>query len=162
MPQYPGVVNALVPVASNLSPIAPNPGESVYLFGTLKAGATQLPVDDGSVAFETVAVGEASIAACLAGRKEAGSPPAVSLEVIFNGNPGTFEIDLQEASVDADAHYLLPSNASYKITSATQKGSNWVAYVDDIPTGGKFQRVYVAALQNVATVGMTAKLTVLA
>lgn len=160
MPNYPGALNAITPAASNLSPVSPNPGDSVYLFGKLLAAATQLPVNETNSDFEAVTVGTPSIAACISNRKEAGSAPAVSLELIANGNPGAANFQLQEASTDADACYLTPSAAAYTITSFTQKGSNWVAFVDDIPTGGKFMRVLPSANPN--GVSWKAKLTLLA
>lgn len=159
MPLYPGVANAIAPVVSNNSGLALNPGDSVYLLGTLTAGSTQLPVGDNNVTPEAVAAGVSSISACISGRKEAGGPPAVSLMLIFDANPGVFNVQLQEASTDADGCFLTPTAAAYTITAATQKGSRWVAFVDDIPTGGKFMRVLVSLNPN--AVNILAKLTLL-
>lgn len=160
MPAYPGAPGAIVPVTSNVSGFALNPGDSAFLVGVLAAGATQLPIQDNNVDFEEAPVGMVSISACIAGRKEAGSAPAVSLQLIFEIDPGAFNVQLQEASTDADGCYLTPSAAAFTITSATNTGGKFVAFVDDIPTGGRFLRILVKLNPNDAD--LIAKLSLLA
>src|SRR3972149_137968 len=65
MPSFPGPANGKTFVASNASPIALKPGDSVYVFGQLAATATQLPVNDTNADFEAAAAPPA--AAPLAG-----------------------------------------------------------------------------------------------
>jgi hypothetical protein len=157
MPNYPGAPGATSPVASNASPIALQKGESVYVFGVLPAGATQLPVSDGNVASETVAAGTASIAVNL--QSQFGDPaPAVAVELHFDGAPGAFEVDIQEADTDADAFYITMGATAYTINVVVAATQN--ARVDLSPTGGKFMRLLLKTLTN--AVKVRAKITRLA
>jgi hypothetical protein len=157
MPPYPGAPGAIVPVASNQSPIALQKGESCYVWGVLAAGATQLPVNEGNVAVEEVAAGSASIAVCL--ESMAGdTAPGVMIEIHFDSTPGVFEVDIQEADTDADAFYILPTNTAYTINVVNAVTFN--VRVDLAPTGGKFMRLFMKTLPNDADVW--AKITRLA
>ncbi len=150
MPSYPGVANSATVVPSNLSPISLSlPGDSCFLFGTLKAGATQLPITDTTVSGETPAAGQASIAICLAAGDNQPAP-MVSLEGIFSGAPGTFEVDVQEADTDADAFYITPAAPAYTITALGNSTSNSFR-VDLQPTGGKFMRAKLVSRANNVT-----------
>ena len=101
MPKYPGVANALVSVPSNQSPIALQKGESCYVFGVLKTGATQLPVNDGNVVGETLTAPQASIAVNLQSQvSDTGA--AVGIEGFFSGAPGAFNVQIQVSDTDAD------------------------------------------------------------
>jgi hypothetical protein len=157
MPNYPGAAGSKTQVNSNLSPILLQKGESVYVFGVLAAGATQLPVNETNVAGETPAIGTASIAVCLS-PSEANSPPMVCVEGVFSGAPGTFEVDIQEADTDADAFYILPSAAAYKVTAVVAASNAF--RVDLSPTGGKFMRTLLVSRAN--NVSFICKITRLA
>jgi hypothetical protein len=158
MPSYPGAPGAVVPVASNLSPIALQKGESCYVFGVLSATATQLPVNEGNVAVEEVPAGTASIAVNLQAGSESQPPPMLCIEIHFDSDPGVAEIDVQEADTDADAFYITMSNANYTIVPTRTGNIN--TRVDLNPTGGKFLRLFVKTLPNDAD--MWAKITRLA
>jgi hypothetical protein len=158
MPAYPGAGGATAPVASNLSPIALQKGESCYVFGKLAAGATQLPVNEGNVAGETLVSGAISIAVCLQPGFEGQPAPMVTVEGIFSAAPGSFEVDIQEADTEADAFYILPSAAAYTVTAVN--AATQAFRVDLSPTGGKFLRVYLKTLTN--AVKFTCKVTRLA
>jgi len=161
------VQGANIPVASNISPIALQKGESVYAWGVLAAGATQLPVQDLNVIGEEPAaiLPEASISVNLQAGSEGQPPPMVCIEIAFvnppglsPAAPGAFEIDIQEADTDADAAYILPTNSNYKITSVNAVTQR--ARVDLSPTGGKFLRLLLVSLTN--DVDLIAKITRLA
>jgi hypothetical protein len=68
---------------------------------------------------ETVAAGVASIAYQLRRERGAFYPWGISLEIFFSGDPGSFEVDLQDADIDEDSHYVTVDtitaglNASY-------------------------------------------------
>jgi hypothetical protein len=158
MPLYPGALGATAPVTSNISPIALQKGESCYVWGTLAAGATQLPVNDTNVAVEEVAAGTASIAVNLQAGFEGMPPPMVCIEVHFDSTPGVAEIDVQEADTDADAFYITPVAAAYTLVPTTVSPFN--NRIDLSPTGGKFMRLFMKTLPNDADVW--AKITRLA
>lgn len=155
---YPGIAGATVPAASNVSPIGLQKGESCYVWGTLAAGATQLPINEGNVAVEEVAQNTASIAVNLQAGSETMPPPMVTIEIHFDSTPGVAEIDIQEADTDADAFYITPTNAAYTVVPSTTSPFN--TRVDLSPTGGKFMRLYMKTLPNDADVW--AKITRLA
>jgi hypothetical protein len=157
MPQYPGIAGATVPVQSNASPIALQKGEYVYVFGVLSSTATQLPVNDTNVASETLVAGTASIAVDLQAQM-GDPPPMVCVELHFDGAPGAFEVDIQEADTDADAFYILPSATAYTVNVVVAATQN--ARVDLSPTGGKFMRLLLKTLTN--AVKVRAKITRLA
>lgn len=159
MPPYPGAAGSFVPAASNASPIALQKGESVYVFGVLAATATQLPVNDGNVAFEAAPAGasQASIAVTFP-VMESSPAPMVCVEVHTNGVPGAGEsFAIQEADTDADAFYITPGAGAYTINVFTV---NNAARADLSPTGGKFMRVVRTKGAN--AVGSTVKITRLA
>lgn len=158
MPAYPGVAVATVPVASNVSPIALQKGESCYVWGKLKAGATQLPVSDTTVAVEAILAGAASIAVNLQPGNESQPPPMATVEIHFDGAPGVAEIDVQEADTDADAFYITPAAAAYTIVPTAT--GNFNTRADLSPTGGKFMRLFMKTLPN--AVNVWAKITRLA
>ena len=141
MPQYPGAVGSFVPAASNSSPIALQKGESCFVLGTLAAGATQLPVNEGNVAAEAAPAAPtvSSIAVNLQAGDEAQPPPMVCVEIRYASAPGAGEqVVIQEADTDADGFYITPSNSAYTVTAFN---ANNAARVDLSPTGGKFMRV---------------------
>lgn len=156
MPTYPGAAGSFVSASSNLSPIALQRGESVYVLGQLAAGATQLPIHDGNVALEAAPAiaTQASLAVNLQAGSETMPLPLVTVEVRFASAPGAGEtIAIQEADTDADGFYITPAAASYTISTFT----NNVARVDLSPTGGKFMRVLRTKGAN--AVSCTVKIT---
>src|ERR1035438_2570269 len=149
MPKYPGAPNALVSVPSNQSPIALQKGESCYVFGVLKTGATQLPVNDGNVVGETLTAPQASIAVNLQSQvSDTGA--AVGIEGFFSGAPGAFNVQVQVAETDADGFYLTSATAAYTIT-ALGNSTAQTFRVDLSPSGGKFMRILLSSLANVVT-----------
>lgn len=147
--------------SSALNPVPPTvlyPGDDVYVLGTMTAvpGLSQVP-NDSNVLPEAVVVGERSIAVGLAPRPGGGSPAGLMVQVVASANPGAAEIDVQDASVDADAFYLTPANAAYKLTSWTQNGTTWVAWTQLQPESGRFTTVKVVANPN--AVKFTCKLS---
>lgn len=157
MPNYPGTAGSFVPAASNVSPIALQKGESVYVFGILSAGASQLPITDATVTGEQPAPPQASIAVNLQPGDEAQPPPMVTVEGRFSGAPGAFNVQIQEADTDADGFYITPANAAYTVTVVN---SNQAFRVDLSPTGGKFLRGLLSSRTNGVT--LTLKFTRLA
>lgn len=153
MPKFPGVAGGTTFVQSNASPIAlQKPGDYCYVVGLLAAGATQLPVCDANVATENFA--GASIAVELPGA-EGQSAPAISVEVVCAGAPGSGEsIAIQEADTHADANFITPTNTAYTISSFSATN---VARSDLIPTGGRFTRI--SRTQGANAVGITVKIT---
>lgn len=152
MPNYPGAANS-----NTLSPTTPTPlgrGESVYLFGVLAAGATQLPVNPTNVVGENPAAPQASIAINVGDYQEQGPAPGVSFEGFFDGGaPGAFEVDIQEADTDCDNAYITPTNAAYTITAVT---ANNRFRVDLVPTGGRFMRALLKTRTNNVTLQLKA------
>lgn len=147
---YPGVTGAIVPVQSNLSPIALSKGDSAYVWGVLAAGATQLPINESNVAVEEIAAGTASLAVVLTAGEPGSPPPMVCIEIHFDSTPGVFEVDIQEADTDADAFYTTPTNAAYTVNAVNATTFN--VRVDLSPTGGKFMRLFMKTLPNDADV----------
>ena len=153
MPPYPGLTGSLVP-----SPIVPTvlyPGDNKYLWGTSVAsgaaptpGQQQAPTDANAV-FEAVSVSEASIAFSLAAYDR--RTPGLSLVLIANANPGAAEIDIQDASIDADGAYVAQTTSTaYKVTSFAQVGTSayYIATVELQPSGAPFTRLFMVANPN--------------
>src|SRR3972149_5561972 len=137
MPSFPGPANGKTFVASNASPIALKPGDSVYVFGQLAATATQLPVNDTNADFEAAPADAAvaSIAVQLPGAENLGAP-AISVQFETNGAPGAGEqFEVQEADTHAGAYFITPANPAFTVSSFT---ANNLARVDLSPIGGKF------------------------
>lgn len=91
---------------------------------------------------ETVAVGKASIAFQLERVNRTFYPWGISLEIFFSGNPGSFEVDLQDADIDMDSHYVT--------VDAITAGLN-ASYVTRIELPSfytKYVRVKLVALTN--------------
>lgn len=141
---YPGASGATVPVASSLSGQSLEKGDSIYLFGVLAAGATQLPINDTNAGYEAASALaiQPSISVNIQGAAEVQPAPGISVEISFPSAPGAGEsIAIQEADTDADAFYTTPTNATYTIGTFTTSASGVVvARGDFIPTGGKFMR----------------------
>ena len=151
MPAYQGTANAVVPVQSNSGPIALQKGESCYVVGQLKAGATQLPVMESNVATENFAGASIPVNIQSQGGDYA---PGIGVEISYASAAGAGEsVAIQESDTDADGMYVTPSATAYTIATAAAL----VARADLIPTGGKFIRVVRTRGANV--VGCTIKIT---
>jgi hypothetical protein len=151
-----GTVRGVAPGGGQLQPIQVptdiKPGDSTWLFGIVPA-ANAGGADDALIKGEQPAINTASIPISITPPVSGGPPPEITFELSFYATgtlipaaPGTFELDIQEADTDADAFYILPTAAAYKVTAvvaATQK-----ARVDLQPTGGKFMRVLLLARAN--------------
>jgi len=132
----PGIVNTAPPLGR---------GESIYFFGVLAPGATQLPPNPTNVVGETPAVPQASISVNIGDYADIGPAPGVSIEGQFSGAPGAFSLQIQEADTDADVFFITPTNATYTITTVS---ANNVFRADLIPTGGRFLRALLASRTN--------------
>lgn len=77
-----------------------------------------------------------------------------AVEIVFSGNPGTFQANLQTADTDADADYV--SIASGSIANAQMNGT-WVARLEIADVVAHFARIYIATLPNSVTA--TAKIS---
>jgi hypothetical protein len=128
MPEYPGVDGATTPTVA--LPVALYPGDSVLLWNAEHVQPS---------------VAEASIAFTLPQATGVGTLAAVVFELLFGGAPGSFEMDIQEADTDADAFYIMPTPAAYKITAVN---ANQIARSDILTWGGRFGRVYFPTLTN--------------
>jgi hypothetical protein len=90
MPNYPGAVNA---TTTNTVPPLPN---ALY-FGDQKEVFNA----------EQPAAPQASISVALGVGPAGGGPRTVSVEGLWSGAPGNFEVDLQTSDTDADGMYQL-------------------------------------------------------
>jgi hypothetical protein len=145
-------------------PTALEPGDSVWLFGVVPA-ANAGGAADALIKGEQPAINTASIPICITPPSQGGGSPMVTFEFSFYATgtlvpaaPGAFEIDIQEADTDADAFYILPTNAAYKVAAVVAATNK--ARVDLSPTGGKFMRVLLLTRAN--GVDLVAKATRLA
>lgn len=82
---------------------------------------------------EIVAAGTASVAYQL--HRERGNfyPWGISLELSFGSDPGTFEVDIETADVDTDAHYVTLNTMTSGLNSfyvgRLELPSFWARYV---------------------------------
>lgn len=148
--------NSLTP--NPVLPAVMYPGDDVYVFGTCTQNPGQLSTpNDSNVLFETVAAGERSIAVCLAPRPS-GYPPGLMVQVSTNADPGSSaEIDVQDATVDADGAYLTSATTTYSIKVWTKNGAIWTAWAQLQPESGRF--VSLKCITNPNGVKFTAKLS---
>lgn len=144
MPNYPGAGGATVPVVSNTSGFNLEKGESQYVFGVLKAGATQLPVNDTNAAGEQPAVPQASMSCNLQAGSEGQPNPVLGVEILFSGAPGVFQIEIQVADTDADGLYVTPGDPAYTITSVNANNAAQVA----LSPGKKYVRARLTSRAN--------------
>jgi hypothetical protein len=91
---------------------------------------------------ETVAVGEASIAFQIERVNRTFYPWGISLEIFFSGNPGSFEVDLQDADIDQDSHYVTVD----AITSGLN--ASYVTRIELPSFYAKYVRVKLVTLTN--------------
>jgi hypothetical protein len=148
---------------TTLNPVLPTvlyPGDSKYVFGVGPNNPGQIPTpNDSNVIAEAVVVGERSIAIALAPRPGGGAPPGIQVQVIASANPGAAEIDVQDASVDADGAYITQTtSAAYKITTwAALPNTTYIGTTELQPEGTAFVSLKVIANPN--GVNFTAKIT---
>lgn len=170
MPPYPGLLNDDTPLTYPFTPpavagiapanarLTPAPqglsrGGFTWLFGLVSV--PQVPA-----AFELGLSAQVPIASQRASVQIGNALPleSISIEVEFNGAPGAFEIDIQDADTDADAFYQniqLPGAAGIvKITAVSAQN---VARFELNPFTGKFIRVVLKSLAN--NVGLRVKVT---
>lgn len=131
------------------------PGDEKYVFGLAQAegspptpGQIQAP-NDSNVQFETVVVGERSIAVAISPRPS-GGPPGLMVQITADADPGAAEFDVQDAAIDADAAYITPlTSPAYKITSWTAAGNGqFTAWTELQPEGGRFVTLKCIARPN--------------
>jgi hypothetical protein len=154
MPLYPGVAQAITPSAQ--VPLAVYPGCTAYLFGVQTD--KYKPIGDNNVTGESPTSGQASISVALASAIIGSLVRNVGVELIFNGNPGAANFQIQESDTDADGMFVTPSPAAFTVTTFTQVGTNWIARVDIGTIGSKFVRILASANPNSATVTVIAKI----
>lgn len=100
---------------------------------------------------ETVANGTASIAYQLRRERGAYYPWGMSLEFTFSADPGTFEVDVETADTDDNAHYVS------LIALTNGLNTSYVGRIELPSFWAKFVRVQVITLTN--TVAITVLLT---
>ena len=99
---------------------------------------------------ETVAAGTASIGVQLERVNRSFYPWGVSFEIFFTNtagqpaNPGTFEVDVQTADIDEDAHYCTIN----LLNSASQLNSSYVGRIELPSFWAKYVRAYLRTLTN--------------
>ena len=93
---------------------------------------------------ERIAAGSKSIAFQLERPRGSFYPFAAAFEVKFSGDPGSFEIDIQGAETDDDAHYV-NLGTSAKVSSVN---ASYVGRYDMVAYYPRFVRLYIASLAN--------------
>lgn len=99
---------------------------------------------------EQPAAGSAGVSASqqIASVQSQGLAPGISFEGFFSAAPGTFEVDVQGAMVDADAQYqTLPNGAISSVDAVNQT----FLYVDNI-SQFKFYRALMRTRGNAVNV----------
>lgn len=71
------------------------------------------------------------------------SPQSVRFELIWSGNPGAFNLQIQDAEVDADGNYVTLPTAGTITTSPATAGGAFVSRVELSPWAANFGRIYV-------------------
>lgn len=85
------------------------------------------------------------------------SPSAISFELVWAGNPGAFNIQIQDADTDATGNYTTLSAAAGTVTSSPQSpGGTYVSRVELNPWRANYGRLYVNT-QSANAVNLTAK-----
>jgi hypothetical protein len=94
---------------------------------------------------ETVAVGTASIACQIERVNRSFYPWGISLEIFFSGNPGAFEVDLQDADIDQDSHYVTVDAITVGLNAS------YVTRIELPSFYAKYVRVKLVSLTNAVT-----------
>jgi len=97
---------------------------------------------------ETVLAGVASIAFQIERVNRSFYPWGISLEIFFSGNPGAFEVDLQDADVDEDSHYVTVD----AITAGLN--ASYVTRIELPSFYAKYVRVKLVTLTNAVNVSV--------
>lgn len=156
MPPYPGLLNDDTPLSypftGNPPRLTPAPqglsrGGFTWLFGIVSVPQV-LP------AFENILIANLPLAGQRASVQIGNALPleSISIEVEFNGAPGAFEIDFQDADTDCDAAFQAIPNAKITLVSA----QNYARFELN-PFTGKFIRPLFKSLTN--QVGLRLKVT---
>lgn len=108
---------------------------------------------------ESPLTGQLSLAVAIAQAQGSGAQKAVSVEITFSGNPGTFQFNVQDSDTDAQDNYLnVPSGG--QLTTATGPGNagKYVTKTELVPFAGMFIALKCTT-QNQNAVTVTAKVT---
>lgn len=136
-----------MPVYSAGKAIVLYPGDQGLAFGTIAPYATTTTGEAQSVA----ATGASSQAFVLSPSDGAIN---LSLSLIFSANPGTFNYQVQDADIDADANYVTLQTGTITGPAVNQSGGTFVWRAEFIGVmRGNFVRLKVnTQTQNVVTV----------
>lgn len=108
------------------SPLALVPGSCFILFNT----GDGTPITTGTFSQQFSA-------------PTAGTPVAISFEIDWSGNPGAFNLQIQDADTDSSANYVTLNTAG-TITSTPQTAAGgYVSRVELNPWVGAFGRLYM-------------------
>lgn len=138
MPAYPGQANS---TTVNTAPPLPKgiyPGDSFDVIGSVTGGT-----------FETFVAGQSSMAVAL-GMVYENDPGSLSVEIVFSGAPGTFEVDLQTADDDADAFYTIEGSGISALTNTPAS----VARAEFNNVSARFARVFIKTLTNAVNIAV--------
>ena len=97
---------------------------------------------------ETVAAGTASIAFQIERVNRSFYPWGISLEIFFSGNPGAFEVDLQDADIDEDSHYVTVDAITVGLNSS------YVTRIELPSFYAKYVRVKLVTLTNAVNISV--------
>ena len=103
---------------------------------------------------ESVSVPEMSVAFQLERISHSAYPWGASFELVFSGDPGTFEVDIMVANTDQLANYLQLAMINTLGTS-TVTGAHVARYDMATNVWPKFVAAYVRTLTNAVNVTMT-------
>jgi hypothetical protein len=142
-------------VAAN--PIVLYPGDQGYAYGTVAPYAST-PTGESRTA-TVLATGTSSQAFCIAPNiNTPGNAPSISLEIIFSGDPGAFNFQIQDADTDATSNYVTVPTGGTITAAANLSGSTFVARVELVPIKGSFVRLKTST-QTANAVTCIAKFT---
>jgi hypothetical protein len=97
---------------------------------------------------ETVAAGTASIAFQIERVNRSFYPWGISLEIFFSGDPGSFEVDLQDADIDKDSHYVTVDQIT------TGLNTSFVTRIELPSFYTKYVRVKLVTLTNAVNISV--------
>ena len=131
-------------------------------FNTLTPPAA-LYLGDSTLVFnaEALTTGEFSAQVALAPNWSSGSK-GIRVEVDFNANPGTFELDVMESDADQNgaANYQqVPSAGQINTVTTGKNGASTHQSTDLIPVAGQFVLIYVKTQPSNASITATVRVT---
>ena len=97
---------------------------------------------------ETVTAGTASVAYQLRRERGAYYPWGISLEIFFSGDPGAFEVDLQDADIDQDSHYVTVDQITVGLNTS------FVTRIELPSFYAKYVRVKLVTLTNAVNISV--------